>query len=96
MIVIHGSLLVRAEEVAAVTEAARGFVAEVRAEAGCIAYDLGWDIVEPNRLRLLEHWADDAAYEAHRVQPHVARWAAMIGTVQETRLATTKLRAQPR
>ncbi len=96
MIVIYGDLRVRAEKVASITQLAGDFVALVHKEDGCIAYELSWDVADPQRLRLLEHWVNDACYEAHRVQPHVAQWAAAITAAQETRLVTTKLRATPR
>jgi len=96
MIVVYGDLRVRAEEVASITKLAGQYVDEVHREEGCIAYELSWDVADPQRLLLLEHWLDDARYEAHRVQPHVAKWAAAITAAQETKLVTTKLRAVPR
>lgn len=96
MIVVHGHIRVRAEMVASITQLAAAFVREVQQEEGCIAYELSWDVGDPQCLRLLEHWADDATYEAHRVQPHVARWATAITAAQERKLVVTKLRATPR
>lgn len=96
MVVIYGSIVVRAEMLPAIARLAVPFVAEVRREEGCLAYDLSWDVAEPGRLHLLEHWADETAYLAHREQPHVAAWAREIVAAQETALVTTKLNATPR
>ena len=96
MIVIYGDILVRAGMVAEIATLAGPFVAEVHKEAGCLAYELSWDVAEPRRLLLLEHWADEASYEAHRGQPHVAAWAKAITAAAETKLVTTKLNATPR
>ena len=96
MVVIYGDIRVRAEKLAEIAALAGPFVAEVHKEAGCLAYELSWDAADPCRLLLLEHWADDAAYQAHRGQPHVAAWAKAITAAAETKLATTKLNATPR
>lgn len=93
MIVIYGGLRVRAEKVAEIATLARPFVAEVLKEAGCIAYELSWDATDPQNLRLLEHWQDEAHYLAHRKQRHVAEWAAAVTAAQETPLAVTRLNA---
>ena len=96
MVVIYGDILVQAGRVAEITQLAAAFVAEVHKEAGCLAYELSWDVADPCRLRLLEHWVDEASYQAHRVQPHVADWARAITAAQATKLVTTKLNATPR
>ena len=96
MIVIYGAIRVRAEELAAISKLAAAFVAEVHKEEGCLAYELSWDVADPQCLRLVEHWADAAAYEAHRVKPHVATWARAITAASETKLVSTKLNATPR
>ena len=95
MILIYGEIRVRAEMLAEIAPIASTFVAEVHKEAGCLAYTLSWDVTDPQCLRLVEHWVDDAHYQAHRVQPHVAAWAKTITAAQETKLTTTKLRAAP-
>ena len=96
MVVIYGDILVQAERVAEIATLAAAFVAEVHKEAGCLAYELSWDVADPQCLRLVEHWAEAAAYEAHRVQPHVATWARAITAASETKLVSTKLNATPR
>lgn len=96
MVVIYGDICVRADKVAEIAKLAGPFVAEVHKEEGCLAYELSWDVANPGRLLLLEHWADEASYEAHRAQPHVAAWAKAIGPAAESKLATTKLTATPR
>ena len=96
MIVIYGSIRVRAEDLEEISKLAAAFVAEVHKEAGCLAYELSWDVADPQRLRLVEHWADEATYEAHRVQPHVATWARAITAAAETKLVSAKFNATPR
>ncbi|GAA5018787.1 putative quinol monooxygenase [Kitasatospora paranensis] len=43
----------------------------VRAEAGCLQYDLHQVSGEPERFVLIERWASKAALAAHDVTPHM-------------------------
>lgn len=38
-----------------------------RAEPGCLRFDVYHSNVEPRRFTLVEHWADQAAIDAHRL-----------------------------
>lgn len=38
-----------------------------RAEPGCLRYDVYHSTAEPRRFTLVEHWADQAAVDAHRL-----------------------------
>ncbi len=38
-----------------------------RAEPGCLRFDVYHSSVEPRRFTLVEHWADQAAIDAHRL-----------------------------
>ena len=38
-----------------------------RAEPGCLRFDVYHSAAEPRRFTLVEHWADEAAIEAHRL-----------------------------
>ena len=50
-----------------------GFLSETRAEAGCLRYEYFAALDDPDRLFLLEHWADQAAVERHRGTKHMAQ-----------------------
>ncbi|MFG3000489.1 putative quinol monooxygenase [Streptomyces sp. NPDC048340] len=43
----------------------------VRAEAGCLQYDLHQVSGEPDRFVLIERWSSQAALAAHDVTPHM-------------------------
>ncbi|MEY4438954.1 MAG: hypothetical protein RIQ36_418 [Pseudomonadota bacterium] len=43
----------------------------VLAEAGCLQYDLFADASDENKFVLVEHWASQAALDAHDVAPHM-------------------------
>jgi quinol monooxygenase YgiN len=38
-----------------------------RAEPGCVRFDVYHSTAEPRRFTLVEHWADQAAIDAHRL-----------------------------
>ena len=43
----------------------------VLAESGCLQYDLFADANDENKFVLVEHWASQAALDAHDVAPHM-------------------------
>ena len=65
--IIHlvATLVAKPGQEAALRAALTGILAEVRAEAGCLRYDLHRDRDDPARFVMLEAWADAAALEAH-------------------------------
>jgi quinol monooxygenase YgiN len=38
---------------------------DVQKEPGCIQFEMFQSIIDPDKLVILEHWADDAALAAH-------------------------------
>ena len=59
----------------------------VRVEPGVLAIHAVAERVERTRLRLLEIYADDAAYAAHLASPHFRKYAAETeGMVRSKRL----------
>lgn len=65
--IIHliATLVARPGQEAALQAALVGILAEVRAEPGCLRYDLHRDRDNPTHFVMLETWADAAALEAH-------------------------------
>ena len=65
--IIHlvATLVAKPGQEAALQAALTGILAQVRAEAGCLRYDLHRDRDDPARFVMLESWADAAALEAH-------------------------------
>ena len=43
----------------------------VLAEPGCLQYDLFADASDENKFVLVEHWASQAALDAHHLAPHM-------------------------
>lgn len=50
-----------------------------RREAGCLAYSYGFDLLEPDIVRVFEVYKDDAALKAHAESEHFKAWRAVSG-----------------
>lgn len=59
-------------------------VAASRAEPGCIDYAFTPDPDLPGRVRVFEHWVDDAALTEHLTLPHVQALRAAIAGLTRT------------
>ncbi len=85
MIVIGGYIdFESADEIAAISDAAREMVAETLKEAGCIDYDLAVDIANAARIRVFEVWQDQASMDAHMQSAHMARFMAALDPARRT------------
>ena len=57
-------------------------------------FDIIQDADDPDRVYFYEVWRDEAALDAHRASPHLARWAAkrdsglVVGPLEATRCRT--------
>jgi quinol monooxygenase YgiN len=70
-----------------ILEAARGNLAAVRAEDGCIEYNIGFDADGMGSFQtkfgadtfvFIEKWRDAQALKAHAAAPHMAAYAAKV------------------
>lgn len=50
-----------------------------RKEAGCLAYSYGFDLLEPDIIRVFEVYKDEAALKAHGESEHFKSWRAVSG-----------------
>lgn len=51
-------------------------ICSVRDEPGCFRFDVLQDLDDPDKYYFYEVYRDEAAFEAHRQTPHLARWMA--------------------
>ena len=79
------------EQVAAFAEIAR----LVRAEAGCLQYDLHAVADDPDRFVVLERWASREALDAHLATPHLAAYAARVGEFRQRPAEIHVISAEP-
>ena len=74
--VVIAQYRVRAGEEEKVEAALRQMVAPTRAEPGNLDYQVFRDPTDPALFVLVERYADEAAFEAHKESEHFATWLA--------------------
>jgi quinol monooxygenase YgiN len=68
MICLNVLLTVKdAADIPKVEELLTAAMRKSRAEPGCLRFDVYHSTAEPRRFTLVEHWADQAAIDAHRL-----------------------------
>jgi quinol monooxygenase YgiN len=50
-----------------------------RKEPGCLAYSYGFDLLDPDLIRVFEVYKDDAALKAHGESEHFKAWRTVSG-----------------
>jgi quinol monooxygenase YgiN len=64
------------------------FVAQSRAEDGCLGFHACEDVLAPNRFLILEEWDSPAALEKHETSAHVAAFKVQIAAFITVRTPT--------
>ncbi len=86
MIIVEG--WVRLESAAEIERLRQAAVTMMRAtkaaEPGCLEYAFSVDLAEPDLLRLVERWRDEAALTAHFATPHMAAFGPAIAEAKIT------------
>jgi len=95
MIIVEGTAIIPE----AAWEEARGametMIRASREEAGCIDYAYSIDMLEPNRLRIIERWVDLDALKAHFAMPHMAVFRAALAKAGPQNLEVRMYDAEP-
>ena len=65
MLIVTGSVRVRAEAIDRALELSLEHVRRSRTEPGCLLHSVHRDVEDPLRLVFLEHWESAAALKAH-------------------------------
>lgn len=76
MLVITGTFRVPSANVEAARPVMGAMIAASRAEAGCLHYSYGEDVLEPGLIHVTEHWATAEALAAHGQADHIRAWRA--------------------
>ena len=72
MLIVVADAVVTAANRARLNEVAAAMITASRAEEGCQGYAYSWDLLEPDRLRVIELWTDEAALRFHFKTAHMA------------------------
>ena len=74
MILVSGEVRLAAGELERLRPAMEGNIAATRAEPGCARYAYAVDLIDSDRLHVIEEWADEASVDAHMASPHMAEF----------------------
>ena len=66
-----------------------------RAEAGCVDYAYSIDLLEPDRLRVIERWVDMPALQYHFQTPHMAVFRKALAALGPVGLELRMYEAEP-
>lgn len=72
MIIVEGWVRLPPGAIERFLPAAEAHIRASRQEPGCLDYAYARDLLDPDVLRITEHWADDAALQSHFQTPHTA------------------------
>lgn len=73
-VVVVGQFRFPADRMDEARPAMRRVMEATRAEAGCIEYNYGEDVLDPGLIRVSEVWESRAQLDAHMQTPHMALW----------------------
>jgi quinol monooxygenase YgiN len=94
MLILSVNLRVPRGEQERVRPAMEAVVKASREEPGCLAYSYGFDLLEPDIIRVFEVYRDEEALKAHGASEHFKRWREISGQYprEERRLYDASLR----
>jgi len=94
MLILSVDLRVPRSEQDRLRPAMEAVVTASRREPGCLAYTYGFDLLEPDIIRVFEIYKDDEALKAHGASEHFKAWRAISGHYprEERRLYDASLR----
>jgi quinol monooxygenase YgiN len=81
MIVVAGTIPIRADAREAAIAAAVEMQTATLNEPGCQQYAFSFDVVDPCLVRLFEVWDDQESLDIHFTLPHMAAFQAKLGDI---------------
>ena len=95
MLIVSGRITFGSVDAAEALALAVPAIAHTRDEAGCIAYHVSVDPLEPSVLNLFEHWEDVEALTTHLTQPYVSSLRQELDALGERDANMTRFEAVP-
>lgn len=79
VVILAVNLRVPRGEQEALRPAMETIVTTSRQEPGCLAYSYGFDLLEPDIIRVFEVYRDEEALKTHGASEHFKRWREISG-----------------
>lgn len=93
MLIVLAEATLGAGALEAAREAFTAMIEASRKEEGCIGYSYAVDVLDSNKLLIVEKWVDDAALAFHFGTPHMAAFQAALGGLELTITELAKFQA---
>lgn len=94
MIIVHGTIPIRAERRERALELARRMTEATLIEAGCISYEFFIGLSDPNTLMLFQEWDTMEALMAHYQTDHMDEFLRELPEVVSGEIATRRYLVQ--
>ncbi len=94
MIIVHGTIPVKAEARDEALDLARTMAAATRVEPGCLSYDFYVGLTEPNKLMLFQEWESMEALMAHFKTEHMDAFLRELPELLDGEITTRRYAVQ--
>jgi len=88
-VVVHSEVEVKPDARERAMELLDEMAVESRTEDGVVDYRVTVDIEDPHILRIIEHYEDDAAFQAHESSDHLERFQSKMAPCLATEAEMT-------
>ena len=95
MIIVHGTIPIKADHREQALDLARWMEYESRREDGCITYEFFVGLSDPNTLMLFQEWETAEALAEHFNTEHMERFLEALPGVLNGRVATRRYAVEP-
>ena len=95
MIIVHGTIPIKAERRDKALDLARWMEYESRREDGCITYEFFVGLSDPNTLMLFQEWATAEALAEHFNTDHMERFLEALPEVLDGKVSTRRYAVEP-
>ena len=94
MIIVHGTIPIRADQRERALSLARDMSEATQAEPGCISYDFYVGLRDPNTLMLFQEWESMDALMGHFDTPHMETFLKELPSVTAGEITTRRFAVQ--
>ena len=95
MVIVEGSAFIPEGGWQTAKSALEAMILASRAETGCIEYAYSVDLLDPQKMRIIERWEDLDALKSHFAEPHMAVFRAALAALGPKDVQVRMYEAEP-
>jgi quinol monooxygenase YgiN len=95
MVIVEGSAIIPEGGWESAKSALETMILASREEAGCIEYAYSVDILDPQKMRIIERWKDLDALKSHFAEPHMSVFRAALAELGPKDVQVRMYEAEP-